>query len=73
MADNLDAIPGYTELNNQLSAALAKEALLNEQKLAARENGDIAAARQYAEQLAGLKDQQAIINSVHLLVMCTSF
>ena len=58
MADNLDAIPGYTELNNQLSAALAKEALLNEQKLAARENGDIAAARQYAEQLAGLKDQQ---------------
>ena len=58
MADNLDAIPGYTELNNQLSAALAKEALLNEQKLAARENGDITAARQYAEQLAGLKDQQ---------------
>jgi len=58
MAINLDAIPGYTELNNQLDALLAKEALLKEQQLAARENGDITAARQYGEQQAGLKDQQ---------------
>jgi hypothetical protein len=56
---SLNAVPGYTELNNQIEALLAQNSTLAEQESAALASGNIQAAESYRNQSAELVNQIA--------------
>lgn len=56
---SLNAVPGYTELNNQIEALIAQNSALAEQESAALANGNTQAAESYRNQSAELINQIA--------------